>query len=355
MLPGTGDAPAHLRRVAQLHLVRSVRVIRLKCALRWRILLFAGLAGLAASQAATAESQTSLSVIKVNGVELHYVVLGSGSPLIFIHGALDDYRMWEAEMEPFGRYYRAIAYSRRYNFPNHNSSPEADYSAIVDAEDVAGLIQSLKLGPVHLVAHSYGGYTALFLATRHPELVRSLVLAEPAVLSWAADRPSGQPLFESFMKMWQPVREALQRGKDTQALEMTLDYFEGKGAFERLPSSVQEVLRDNLEEWRALARSANIFPPLPREQVARIQVPTLLLTGARTLPIHQFIDAELQSLLPHASSVTIPQAGHEMWSDNAEACRDATLKFLRKIDSGALSFLQPPKHLSSRCVMWSSR
>jgi len=316
-----------------------MRVIRLKCALKWRILLFAGLAGVTASRAFTDESQTSSSLIKVDGVELHYVVRGSGPALVFIHGALDDYRMWEAEMEPFGRYYRAIAYSRRYNFPNDNAAPVADYSAIVDAEDVAGLIQSLKLGPVHLVAHSYGGYAALFLATRHPELVRSLVLAEPAVLSWAADRPASQPLFESFMKMWQPVREALQRGRDTQALEMTLEYFEGKGAFQRLPSSAQQVLRDNLEEWRALARSANIFPPLPPEQVARIQVPTLLLTGARTLPIHQFIDAELHSLLPHASSVTIPQAGHEMWADNADACRDATLKFLRDIDAGTPSSL----------------
>jgi pimeloyl-ACP methyl ester carboxylesterase len=339
MLPGTGNAPAHLRRVTQLHPVRSMRVIKLNFALKWRILLFAGLAGLKASQAAADESQTSSSLVKVDGVELHCVVRGNGPPLVFIHGALDDYRMWEAEIEAFGRYYRAVAYSRRYNFPNHNSAPVADYSAIVDAEDVAGMIQSLKLGPVHLVAHSYGGYAALFLATRHPELVRSLVLAEPAVLKWAADRPAGRPLFESFMKMWQPVREALQSGRDTQALEMTLEYFEGKGAFQRLPSSTQQVLRDNLEEWRALARSANIFPPLPREQVARVQVPTLLLTGARTLPIHQFIDAELQSLLPHASSVTIPQAGHEMWADNAEGCRDATLKFLRKIDSQALSSL----------------
>jgi pimeloyl-ACP methyl ester carboxylesterase len=324
-----------------------MRVIRLKRVLKWRFLLFAGLAGLTASQGATDESQSSSSLIKVDGVELHYVVLGSGSPLVFIHGALDDYRMWETEMEPFGRYYRAIAYSRRYNFPNHNSVQVTDYSAIVDAEDVAGLIQSLKLGRVHLVAHSYGGYAALFLVTRHPELVRSLVLAEPAVLNWAADRPAGQPLFERFMKMWQPVREALQSGRDTQALEMTLDYFEGKGAFQRLPSAAQQVLRDNLEEWRALTRSPNIFPPLPREQVARVQVPTLLLTGARTLPIHQFIDAELQSLLPHASSVTIPQAGHEMWADNAEACRDATLKFLRGIDSRA-PFLFPKADDSRR-------
>src|SRR5438270_13763304 len=116
--------------------------------------------------------------IKVNGVELHLVTQGHGAPLVFVHGGLDDYRMWEGEIAPFARHYRVIAYSRRYNFPNHNSPFVRNYSAAIDAEDLAALIERLKLGPVHLVGHSYGGYAALFVATRHPELVRSLVLAE---------------------------------------------------------------------------------------------------------------------------------------------------------------------------------
>ncbi len=72
-------------------------------------------------------------------------------------------------MAPFSRHYKVIAYSRRYNFPNHNFPCVPDYSAAVDAEDLAALIMRLKLGPVHVVAHSYGGYAALFLAARHPD------------------------------------------------------------------------------------------------------------------------------------------------------------------------------------------
>jgi pimeloyl-ACP methyl ester carboxylesterase len=115
------------------------------------------------------------------GIELHYVESGSGRPVIFVHGSLSDYSYWQSQMEPFGSHYRAIAFSRRYNFPNQNPV-RAGYSASVDADDLAALIQTLGLGKAVVTGHSYGALTALFLAIRHPKLVRALVLAEaPAV------------------------------------------------------------------------------------------------------------------------------------------------------------------------------
>jgi non-heme chloroperoxidase len=147
-----------------------------------------------------AEPEAGMRSIRVNGVELHYIDRGRGESVVFVHGALDDYRMWEAELEPFAQHYRVIAYSRRYNFPNENRPPGDGYSAINDAEDLAALVQKLQLAPAHFVAHSYGGYAALFLAVRHPELVRSLVLAEPAAFCWARDNAEARPLFVEQME-----------------------------------------------------------------------------------------------------------------------------------------------------------
>ena len=278
-----------------------------------------------------AEPDAEMRSIRVNGVELHYVDRGRGESVVFVHGALDDYRMWELELEPFAQHYHVIDYSRRYNFPNENGPPGDGYSAINDAEDLAALVQKLQLAPAHFVAHSYGGYATLFLAVQHPELVRSLVLAEPAAFCWARDNPVARPLFiEQMEMMWKPARELFMRGKDKEALRVALDQLEGDGFYDRLPQPSRDKLKQNLPEWHALSTSREPFPALAQSDVARINKPMLLLTGEKTLPIFKFIDSELQRLLPKSQHVVIPNAKHEMWADNEETCRRATLEFLAK-------------------------
>lgn len=117
-----------------------------------------------------------------DGIRLHYEERGSGTPIIFVHGSLSDYTYWQQQMEPFATKYRAIVYSRRYNFPNSNPA-QSGYSAIMDADDLARLVRTLGLGKIVVIGHSYGALTALFFATRHPELVSAMVLAEPPVIS----------------------------------------------------------------------------------------------------------------------------------------------------------------------------
>jgi pimeloyl-ACP methyl ester carboxylesterase len=84
--------------------------------------------------------------------------------------------VWGGYLDSFAESCRAIAYSRWYNYPNENKI-QPNYFAAVDAEDLAGLIEKLGLGKALLVGHSYGAYTALILAVKHPELVRSLTFA----------------------------------------------------------------------------------------------------------------------------------------------------------------------------------
>jgi non-heme chloroperoxidase len=271
-----------------------------------------------------------LKKVFVNGVELHYIERGQGVPIIFIHGGLADYRYWSAQIEPFSQRYRVIAYSRRYNYPNNNPNIRADHSAIVEAADLAALIKTLKLGRVYLVGDSYGAYTALFLAVKHPELVRALVLAEPPALRWVLNLPGGEAVFEEFMNnIWKPAGQAFQRGNEEQALRLTVNYFIGKGAFDQLPQEFRAVLTDNIHEWKALTTSQDALPLLRREDARRIKAPTLMLTGDRTLRIHQLVNDELEHLLSNGERVRI-DATHEMWEEQPEKCRQATLTFLFK-------------------------
>src|SRR5678815_5312767 len=104
--------------------------------------------------------------ISINGDSIHYIDIGKGEPVVFVHGSLDDYRAWQKQMDTFAKNHRIIAYSRRYAYPgNQVWNDSADYSVRIHANDLTTLIQSLKLGPVHLVGHSYGAYATLLTAT----------------------------------------------------------------------------------------------------------------------------------------------------------------------------------------------
>lgn len=298
-------------------------------------LIFVGVLNLIAAENSNEKSQ--LKKIQVNGIELHYMEQGKGVPEVFVHGGLDDYRYWSAEMEPFAQHYRAVTYSRRYNYPNENGSLRSDHSAIVEAEDLAALIKELKLPAAHVVGASYGAYTALFLALKHPELVRTLVLAEPPVVRWLPNLPQGNAAFEDIMNnCWKPVGRTFQSGDDTEALRLTVHWFVGNGyvlpggatSFDSLPEEMRTYLLGNAREWKALTTSTDAFPKISPEDVKKMKVPTLILSGEKTLELHKLIDAELERLLTNKKRVIIPNASHDMWSEYPELCREATLAFL---------------------------
>ncbi|TYO64336.1 alpha/beta hydrolase [Bradyrhizobium hipponense] len=118
--------------------------------------------------------------ISIDGYEIAYVETGKGDPVIFVHGGLQDYRMWSEQLPKFGAQYRAIAYSRRNNYPNKRS-PEGmpDGAADVHGEDLAALVRALGYSKARIVAHSSGAHAALFFAATHPDMVVSLALNEP--------------------------------------------------------------------------------------------------------------------------------------------------------------------------------
>ena len=71
------------------------------------------------SEGATAPEVKS---IIINGDSIHYVDVGNGDPVIFIHGAVGDYRTHTAQMDTFSNNHRVISYSRRFAYPNNVDS-----------------------------------------------------------------------------------------------------------------------------------------------------------------------------------------------------------------------------------------
>lgn len=269
--------------------------------------------------------------IYVRGVELHYIEQGQGEPLILLHGGQGDYRSWESQMKVLSPQYRVIAYSRRYNYPNNNPLTAKYHSAYTEAEDLAAFIRKLKLGRVHLIGTSIGAFTALVLAVKHPEMVRSLVLAEPPVHQWVRDTPDGAAAYRQFMTTIQePARAAFKAGDDQSAMRFFVDGLAGTGRFDSLPAAGLAAALQNSRFFKANTLSFDPYPNLSKARVKRLRIPALIITGENTIKIHKLVNQELARLLPKAEQAIIPNAGHGSPRENPQAFNEAVLKFLTR-------------------------
>lgn len=283
-----------------------------------------------ASNSAVTRPADELLKARVNGVVLHYLDRGRGEPIVFVHGGLADYREWDPVAKELADEYRTIIYSRRYNFPNDNPLVP-DHSAIVEAADLAGLNQHLRLGAMHVVGVSYGAYAALELALREPRMVRTLTLVEPPLIRWLPGLPGGQALFDEFYGgMWQSAGKAFERGDPTGALRISLDYFVGPGAIDKIPAEFRSALLANIREWQALTTSQDAFPPITREQVRSLRVPVLMLSGGKTYPMLRLTDDELERHLQNGRRQIIPNGTHDVCSEEPSVCATSIRAFLSR-------------------------
>jgi len=268
-----------------------------------------------------------LKQLQVNGVNIHYRDTGSGEAVIFVHGSLEDYRNWDAQLDSFSTSFRAISYSRRYNFPNTSSRLLSNFSPATEAEDLRALVDSLKLDRVHLVGHSFGGFTALLFANRYAARVRTLTLSDPAIISWVpAQNKFRKELYEGTFKK---VRAAFLQKDTTSVLRTTLRFFAGEDILDELPPFVIETIKQNLGEWRAIAYSSQPFPSISKTEVAKLPFPVLFIFAGKTLPILQIVNGELKKILPDARKLVLADATHDLWFNHGKEAGTAVLQFIR--------------------------
>jgi pimeloyl-ACP methyl ester carboxylesterase len=277
----------------------------------------------------SAEAQTAAPIrVHVNGVDLSYIEQGHGAPVILLHGGIGDYSSWQPQFDPFARHFRVIAYSRRFSFPNKSLSIPRTYSPWTDVEDLVALLRRLRLHDVRMVGQSAGAFVALALALKHPEMVRSLVLSEPPAHQLVRDTADGEAAYQDFIaKVVSPAADYFRKSDAQHAMRIFVNGMAATNRFDSLsPEARAEVMR-NARSIEALSLSSDPFPVLAREDIKRLRVPTLVVTGENTIQIHKLVDEELIRLLPNVKSVTVPHAGHGSPRENSSAFNEAVLAF----------------------------
>jgi len=145
--------------------------------------------GLSAAHAATAAYDPAPSAevdglkakfIDVNGQRTRYYEYGEGEPLLLIHGGGRGTTSSANNFSPviplLAKRYHVIAFDKSAAGMTDNPKDDADLSYAGEVKHAYNLIQTLKLGPSHVVGHSSGGAVAFYLAVEHPDVVKTLTI-----------------------------------------------------------------------------------------------------------------------------------------------------------------------------------
>jgi len=266
---------------------------------------------------------------EVNGIRLHYVSVGTGRLIIFLHGFPEFWYQWRNQLEEFGRDYHAVAPDMRgYNLSSKPAEVN-QYEVKHLVEDVLALVYHLGYEKFFLVGHDWGGVVAWAFAISHPDLVEQLIVINaphPRVFTRELrENPDQQKASRYILRFCSPEAEKiLSSNKFAMLIDAVLT--------ERLKNGylTEKDLSAYLEAWSkpgALSGGLNYYRaafmgPLNngREQVAGnfapylsshiINVPTLVIWGEKD---EVLLTDNLKGLEGFVSDLTIkriPEGSH---------------------------------------------
>jgi pimeloyl-ACP methyl ester carboxylesterase len=280
--------------------------------------------------------------IDLDGVSLAYRESGRGDPLVLVHASLSDMRSWEPVEPLVAEHFRIINYSRRFAHPNVPADDGVSDAFSQHVDDLIALIEKLRLGRVHLVGNSSGAFVCLLAAQQRPDLVRTLTLEEPPVVSMFLQALPPKPgelfklLFSSpgalvaLIKFGAgtigPATKAFQEGNDVAALDCFARGVLGDGAYAKVAPARKQQMTDNVKAHRASLLGAGL-PVFTAADAARIRVPTQLVHGSDTPGFQRRINRRLAELIPGAKDICVPNASHFVHEDNPQLIADAIRTF----------------------------
>ncbi len=265
----------------------------------------------------------------VNGVRLAYVEQGHGTPVVFVHGALSDWRVWEAQRPAIAAKHRYIAYSQRYFGTDPWPDDGKRFSVATHAADLAAFIRWLDAGPVHLVGWSYSGEVVALVALEHPQLVRSVTMHEGGFRSLTAASPEGRQALADYGKSFGPAIAAVKAGDLASATKLFIEaVFEmPHGGFDTDPVLQRAVHLDNARTI-PLGLAAPPAPAVDCAQLGGVQAPLLMTRGAESMPVFVIRSEATARCWPRSRTIVIPGSRHDAPLRNPAAFNAAVLDFV---------------------------
>jgi lipase len=242
--------------------------------------------------------------VEIDGVNLAYEELGSGSPAaLLLHGA--GGAVWGELPAELASEHRTIWYHRR-GFGDSVHPPIKDHPR--HTADAAALLERLDAAPAVLVGWSMGGVISLHLAVTRPELVRALVLVEPPfqLRKYPSLKVMRDVLGIQLARRFKGEREATER-----FVRFATAYNDGGNGFDDAPAEGREAILANAP---AIMREldSGTGEHIDLADVGRISCPVVCLVGDRSGPMYSWAADRIQKALPSARIEHVPGSGHTL-------------------------------------------
>ncbi|WP_353953581.1 alpha/beta hydrolase [Knoellia sp. S7-12] len=259
-----------------------------------------------------------MKFVETNGLTIAYERVGEGHPLVLVHGAADDSRIWHPQLAALADEFTVLAWDEPGAGRSSDLPDEWTLEGFADA--LAALIESLQLGPAHLAGMSWGGTVALELYRRHPGLVATLIMID-TYAGWKGSLPADEVrarvagarrMLSAPPAEFDPTFPGLFAG-DPPAAHVEL-----------LAAIAADVRPATLEQELAIMAETDLRGLLPH-----VAVPTLLLWGDSDVRSPLTVARQFEEAIPGTKLVVIEAAGHLSSLERPEQVNAALREFCR--------------------------
>jgi pimeloyl-ACP methyl ester carboxylesterase len=273
-------------------------------------------------------SDLTTTTVAVEGVSSP--VLGAGDPeateaVVFVHGNPGPKEDWEDLVKRTGEFSRAIA----PDMPGYGAAdkpPGFDYTSGGYARHLAGILDRLGVGTVHLVAHDFGGPWALVWAVQHPDAWASATLINTGVLL--------DYRWHRLARIWRTpaLGEVFMATTTKPAFRMLISRDNP-----RLPASAAERLYEALSGWPTKRAVLKLYRATPasamgalRDPLRKLDRPALVVWGTDDVYIRwEQADRQLESF-PSAQVQLLEGLGHWPFLEDPSRVAEVVIPFLRE-------------------------
>jgi pimeloyl-ACP methyl ester carboxylesterase len=258
------------------------------------------------------------------GQQVRHGVLGDGEPLVMVHGTPFSSVVWR-RVAPHLAGRRRVYYFDLLGYGRSEKRAGQDVSLATQSRLFTALLDHWRLAAPDVVAHDFGGCTALRTCLLDGRRYRTLMLIDPVALS-----PWGSPFVRHVRE-----HEAVFAGLPAYIHEAILPAYIAGAAFRALSQAdMQRYVDPWLGEagqgafYRQIAQMDRRYTDEIESRYGELRCPVMILWGEedRWIPVER--GRELAARIPNATLRCVPDAGHLVQEDAPEAVVAALLGFL---------------------------